>query len=513
MKRNIILCLLSAAILWACVEDKGSYDYREINEVAISGIDGSYTVMPGVQTLRIEPVVEMSDADASDASRFEYLWLAVVAYQTKDTIGRERVLSTTLDLAPRTYELVFKVIDRQTDVVWKTVSSLVVGNAYAKGIMLIGEDAAGNAEAQMISMASETVVMPDMLKDSGLPALRDPIAFIHTGNTADGYIKTWVLTGTGSYYIDRVTQKGTEANNFRSQVFSTYPKPETMFPVNIAPEIKDKAGNLGYNQERVVLCNNGYLYCASLFYMGDFYTNPMNRTADDPETFITARTPYLMYGLDDTKGTVWYDDLNERFMYLESSFAQYSVVLTDNPGDPFPWDQKATGRTLVYAENSHNIDGGSAGGNSFALMRDGTGKMFIYKFYVKSPVEKRNMYEITPIATAIDRATMFAFSSTRTVMFYVADGKLYAYDYNPGNEKCYELTGYTGGRITMLKADTQIDPAANPLYIATWDTATGGTLQKFNVGTDPNTVAVTPDPEWKWSGLTRIKNMSWRATK
>lgn len=515
MKRNIILLFISVVALFAAcsVPDKGNYDYHEINEVTISGINPSYTVMPDIQTLTIDPAIKMTDAEVND-SRFDYLWLANVAYGATDTLGRERVLSTTVSLAPRTYQLVLKVFDNKTGVVWRNISSLVVGNMYEKGIMLAGEGSGGVAQMQMISMATDTIVTPDILAESGLPQLRGPVAFFHTGPAnATNVIKVWVLTESGSYYIDRTSMKGTEANNFRSTVFATDPLPDDMYPVVMGPQIKNKSGATGMNQttvvERAVICNNGYVFNSTVSSNGDFYTSPGNRTNDNWNELLKAK-PYMMYGVNTWNGFLWYDETYERFMRI-NKFNKISFTLTDLPDDMFPWNQAGTGRTLVYAENTFNVDGGSEGGNSFALMKDGSGNYFIYKFYVGEETEKRDMYEVKSVATGFAQATMYAFSSRRTVMFYVSGGKLYAYDYNKGNEKCYELNNYGTGEITMIKADTQIDPSLNPLYIATYSSSTGGTLQKFTVGTNPDYVDITPSAKEKWSGLTRIKNMSWRA--
>ena len=65
----------------------------------------------------------------------------------------------------------------------------------------------------------------------------------------------------------------------------------------------------------------------------------------------------------------------------------------------------------------------------------------------------------------------------------------------------------------MVKFDTQIDPDANALYVATYDNINKGTLVRYSVNRDPNRVTITADKKNTWSGLTKIKNMSWRAVK
>jgi hypothetical protein len=417
-------------------------------------------------------------------------------------------------LNPATYQLCLKIWDKQTDVTWKYISSLTIGNIYARGILLAGEDDSGNAEMQMISMVSDTVISPNMLENAGLPPLQGPLNVLHTGHTGtDNRIKLWLLTRSGSYFFDRTTHQATTANNLKSLVFSTDVIPDDLTPVDIAPRIKDKAGNNGgTNYYRAVVCSNGYLFNSSLSIVGgDYYSNPVNRTAAAPTTLLKAK-PYLMYALNTWNGFVWYDEDNERFMRV-GSFDARSTILEDLGDNTFPWDQQGTGRTLVYAENTFNTDGGSTNGNTFALMKNAANDYFIYKFYVATNVEKRAQYSVLPIATDFHRAKFYAFSSTRTLLFYVVDRDLYVYDYNPGNEKCVKLPYPTGDEITMLKFDTQIDPPPNPHYIAPYNSATRGTLQRYRVGTNPDQIEIFPEPGSRWEGLTKIANMSWRAAR
>ena len=83
----------------------------------------------------------------------------------KDTISTDRVLSYPVTLAPGTYNLYLKIRDRVTEVQWKKQFTVTVGTPYSRGILLMGEDANGNADAQMISMAGiDTLILKDILK-------------------------------------------------------------------------------------------------------------------------------------------------------------------------------------------------------------------------------------------------------------------------------------------------------------------------------------------------------------
>ncbi|MDD3990307.1 MAG: PKD-like family lipoprotein [Bacteroidales bacterium] len=509
----IAVCLL----FQGCAKDLGNYNYTDINEVEFSNIEESYSVMINSTPLNINPVLTMSEGVDPDSERFEYQWVTVSVTGERDTIATTRVLNSVVTLTPGNYTLYLKVIDKETEVQWTTYSYLSVGTIYTRGIMLMGEDDAGNADAQMISMVIDTVLVENILKNSGLPTLREPVGFIHTGIASSSYydkcVKIWVMTKTGSYWLDRESMKGTTENHFSKIVYTTEPTAD-LSVVDVAPQVYNIRGNVSSGYYRAVVTSNGLLFNSGFGVNGgDFYIDPSNRLSTDYNTILHA-FPFLFYPLKSFYGVVWYDTDNDRFLRVTTT-GTTSNLLTDSPADIFPWNQGTTGRKLVYGENTYNKDGGHNSGNSFALMKDNQSKWFIYKMYAYgSSPKKVGFYQIDlSVATGFADATMYGFSSTRTLLFYVSGNKLYAYDYDPGNERLYQFNLFGSDEISMIKFDTQIDPDANALYVATYNSASKGKLQRYLVNSDPNTVILTPDPVNSWSGLTKVKNMSWRGGK
>ena len=57
--KHIIYLLLGFGLFVSCFEDKGNYDYTDINEVTISGFaDNVYSVISFIDKLCIEPEVK-----------------------------------------------------------------------------------------------------------------------------------------------------------------------------------------------------------------------------------------------------------------------------------------------------------------------------------------------------------------------------------------------------------------------------------------------------------------------
>ncbi|WP_166664863.1 PKD-like family lipoprotein [Pedobacter metabolipauper] len=507
------LLLLSLAGLGSCSKDLGNYEYHDINEVTITGVNKTYTLRRGFDTLRINPTI-LGTMDESDPSRYQFRWILRNTTGFLDTIGEERNLVYPIVLEPIPHDLYYRVTDKKTGVEWRSNSVLTISTPFSRGLLLMGEDDQGYAEAEMLSMLSDTLHLKHLLSESGLPRLREPVSFLHTGGNLDSYLKLWALTKTGSYYLDRITMKATTNNNFSKSLFmSEQIDPETLHPIAVAPQIRTAAGAISATFYRVMLTKAGDLFaCFLLINGGDFYNNPINRVATAQQVRIPA-APYLLYSTGDMTTVMWYDTQNQRFLnYNGFGSATASTVLADVAGSAFPWNQAQSGRSLVYAENTRNTDGGSTNGNSFAIMKDAGNAHYVYKFYASGAAPaKRAAYTILPIATDFAKADHYAFSSNRSVIFYSVGGKLYAYDYNPGNERFYQFPEIGADEITMLKFDTQIDYLANSLYIGTYNSTTKGTLRRFTLGTNPNVVDLLPAAKSTWSGLVKIKDINWRA--
>ncbi len=168
-KFSIIAFTAFAGFLSACYKDKGNYDYKEINEITISGLASSYSVIYNKDVLHIEPNIKMSET-ITDPSRLSYYWILVKGTTRLDTLGTSPVLDYPVDITPDTYVLTLRIVDNETGVAWKAGTNLSIGTLYRTGLMLMGTGENGFAEVDMISMVNDTQVVHGILSSSGLPA-------------------------------------------------------------------------------------------------------------------------------------------------------------------------------------------------------------------------------------------------------------------------------------------------------------------------------------------------------
>ena len=528
MKRTIILLFLFGCLLAPqCSLDKGNYNYHEFNEITIQGVADRplvTVVNDGIDKLHIEPQLEMTENVDPDSDRFRYRWLTQymmnpgtpAGYYVIDTIAATRILDwvppVTFYTAGNT-TLIFRVTDLHTGLTTSSTCLFRMSVFHSRGWLLIGENAQGNVQCQMVNMLAgrDTLFFPNLLEHSGLPTLQGPINFFHSGGGA-GYIKLWVVTKSGSYWVDNVTLESSPTNTFGSLMFNA---PAQINLVDMSPPIRTLAGGSS-NFQRYVLCDDGNLYSASMSYTGDYYGFPVNVLENDRSNPISARGPLLCNMLGTGTGAaMWYDQANERFMFaLTPGVYLYSEAAPDsgeNPTLPFPWDQAGTGRTYLYGENtSDNVSAPNNFTNCFALMAKGRDSAFIYTFRVPDnpPPVKVAAYTIDPLPANFLDATSYTFAANQTTMFYIVSGKLYMLEYQ--TNVMTPIDFWNGDEVTMAKIDHVVAPRENHLYVATYNPATGGKITKYILS---GGTTLTKAPNSEWTGLVKIKNMTWRGVE
>ena len=117
MRRAILFFLTSVftCLAVACYDDKGSYDYRDVNEIGVDSLGKSHNVIFKKDTLKITPELKFTE-DSLSLDRYAYEWLVTSSTSSEETtrevIGTERNLKYFVELKPGTYTLNLKVRDK-----------------------------------------------------------------------------------------------------------------------------------------------------------------------------------------------------------------------------------------------------------------------------------------------------------------------------------------------------------------------------------------------------------------
>lgn len=501
--------ILSLLFIFGCTRDLGNYNYKDINEISIEEIPSQYAIYK-VDTLNIRPELHFS-MDDSKSNQYNYEWKVVGSGTSAidEVIGTTRELNYPVDIEPGAYTVYYKVLDTETDLIWKSSFILNVTTETTTGFLLVGENENKEVEVEMISMLnSDTLILKDLMHENGLPRIKGAVNIVHTG----GYfnptnIRLWVMGETGAYYVNSSTFIGDSQNTFQNMSFTTFPSNRERIPVEIAPHVASNSGGTASSSYRVVLTNTGDAFFCNLN-MGEVYGNPINRSsANSTETFQISK--YIFYPPGLWSRFILYDSDSDRFVISNGLTATFMNNLADGPSDIFPWNQSEVKRKLIHGENTRNTDGGSNNGNSFALMRDEGRDFHIYKFYVTTSPEKRGYYPIkSEYSSLLNQASLFAFSSSRSLLFYSVGNKLYAYDYNRNNERNVLVKEFEE-EITLLNCDIQTGNYYD-IYVGTYSEQKKGTLRKFILSQNPNTINMEETTDLGWTDLSKLKKMYWK---
>ena len=180
MRRSLIWLTIAGPMLTACFNDKGNYDYDEINEVTIGqkGFDGDtvYQLRSDVDELKITPDLSYLFGKESSGN-YSYEWVAVSTNKRvgeRTQLGTERNLNYKVKLKADNYNLFYKVTDEATGIVYSRQATLNVNNLYTQGWILTGEDNDGNMVVDMLSISRDTLHLTDILGNKGV-TLKQPI--------------------------------------------------------------------------------------------------------------------------------------------------------------------------------------------------------------------------------------------------------------------------------------------------------------------------------------------------
>lgn len=446
----VIITIAIAVMLCSCYADKGNYDYREINEVAIVGMpDTLVTKFKNADTLKVTPLLEDSFAENGD---YEYTWLAVlkndkVNGQFEFEIGKEKDLNYFIDLPLGMYAVYLNVLDKNTGVTWRNHFDLNVITATTTGWLVLCDEQ-GEARLDMISKAGkEEFMVWDLLGDYDIPNKLGPKKILCNVNNPYGTTtgeKIVLITETGACYLDPEYLTWEEAFDLKYEMGKV---PEPFLPTAVVP--------VSYNWEtQIVLLTTTEVYCKNVS-SGYVFELPRNNIQGEDKTFKVA--PFVITSGEDVlyqadPPVLLYDIDNNRFVQLSLDFTATSCRVPVVGNEVWSMD---TGKDFVFAAN-----GRQNSSSSFVLLRDENDKIWLYgigSLTYNSFVQLPNYYY--PIdAPNIERAKLFAVHPYYYFLFYVVDDIIYQFDMVSKETRKLEpvdengnLVSFAGEEITFLK--------------------------------------------------------------
>ncbi len=406
----------------SCVKDEGSYDYAEINDVVVSGIEEIYMVNM-LDTLRISPVLEGA-LGPIDESNYEFLWdifeglNSPQRFPEPDTLSTERDLDIVVTHIPDNYRVNLKVTDKTTKVRYRHQFDLQIFSEFQRGLLVLSE-VDGNAVVSMISVTGD-VYTHLYHTINGEHAGTNPLHIDMMGRAPLDYVAIICGDDRGGVFASSVSfAKIHEYSDY------FYNPPEV-----INPQYFNTTRSYGMVSDYQVFVNRSFLVNDGKLHFKDLnhrvntdegWVNVENLFYDAyPGDYVSAPQTFWM------ADQVQFDNEHQRFMYIPSITQPNLYPVTGDPENPH-FDPADVGMDLVWGRMVPSPRGQILVNS---LFRRDNGKLSFLRWRVTfrdwtpHPIQKIDF----PDDLVIHDANTFAGNLRQDYIYFGVGSKVYVFD-------------------------------------------------------------------------------------
>ena len=450
MRRILPLLLL---LITACSLYKGNYDYVDLNEPVVTGLE-DVTVLTFAQ-LTVSP--DIAGGEYPD-SEYTFEWKALDNNSSDEPVvlGTERVLDYEVILPPGSYTLYFTMTESATGLYWQYDVQLTVSSSTSEGWLVLCSDQ-GRARLDMISLVTgETVT--DVLRGNGMPQMNGPRRIQWLSDKTDAASPYYLLTDDGATRLGKDSFEWKPEYDFAYEVAVD----EKLIPYSIV------SGGFG----KMTVSGTKAYYCEIMGIDG-LYGSAVNKDfavapyvgANVLATQVYAAV-YLLYDVDNRRMMAYCPLLKTNDLGGQQPLADMDVMgqIAEGmaPGAGVlgsAFDRWPEGYDFVYMENTRYDPGNAKMGLTYVMLSDGSechlygvqlGDMLRYAdcTYV---LGKGYYGDLSQCRNILHEDALYAFSSLKNYMYYAVGGTVYRVDLSADEireEIQFELSGET---ITCVK--------------------------------------------------------------
>ena len=403
MKTYILLAIVGL-LLVSCFEDNGNYRYTTGEQITVSGVEKEYLRHFMNDRLVVRPEVTSTDPEA----RFEYLWTISSQGRLGDTLTQDKVLDTLVNWDPNlNYTLVLAVTNTNSGYTVYQEAELIVGTPYSRGWYVLKDDGR-QADIDLYSEQGKLNDILSFVNGQNLKGKAQKLSFIANHQVFDeeknkytAQKTLFALTDQDLLGID-ISKAG--INRTFENIFYEVPErpqPQMMFETMMSS----------------YLLNDGKVY--SIFNMSDNsgkFGMPANLNGG--YDYRLSKHAYCDYFND----LLVFDELSSSF-YTTTYYIGSLLGIKD--GQDTEMTCSHNNKRLLYMGNKELYMGTTA----YAVMEDKNRSDI--RMISRLDLSNRSSYisisndTILPTEKAF-KAERFALSQTEEVLYFVADGKLWA---------------------------------------------------------------------------------------
>lgn len=531
MRKFTKLALLTLGFfgMYSCFEDKGNYDYIELDEVTIEteleGIQSTYALTK-FDSLTIEPNVYFNgELVNGNESKYPltYEWTIYNSMTGGGTstavtaLGNEIKFNNAIPVGEGQWTLRLVVQNTQTLIKAYATFGLQVSESLSDGMLIFYEskDEPGTSDVGLIinamvkkNYASTEKCFVDLYKNAnGTHIEGEPIHIMHSASRsimgADGGYKEVMMTTTKDFV-------GVGYASFEKQL-----SVENLFWM--VPETVENAYFTGHpgRGESVIISNKPYHADYRIVgEEGTFFGVPYEGDYGKLAMWI----PVMQHTNYDV---ICYDQDNQCFLCAPygviklSAFTPDMTQVTDPDTHEFAFDINNVGLEMLYSDYGFNQ-------YEYSVMRDNqTDSMWLLvsnfaTTNISSPFIAVDKIDINN-SPKVGKMTSMTCGYNGQIMFYGAENSVYLLKYNTGKaaQEFYKFP--SNEKVTCVRSHKfyygSIEGAAmmnahKILHVATFDETTGeGKVYMFPV--DPTSGAITGD-HLVYSGFGKVKDIAWK---
>lgn len=530
-------CLVA---LSSCYEDKGNYDYRELEEVTIdtvgTGMQAEYAIMR-YDSLRIAPNIYYEGALVTDESLapLDYMWTiysattGVGTSQVIDTIGWHSVLDTVISRTGGAYYVQLTVTNRNDGIRQFFRTTVSVSEIFDGGWMVFYEraDRPGYSDLALI-------YNPWVKANSTTNRIYENLYSTNNGEeplpgSPVRCLDIAVSLTSGNNYIGLCTDKtlvGVSENGFeRALGFGDffYQQPATEAPVWYGQHGGGAVS--GFSSE--VLINDGSIYTNTYSFSateGRTTKFGMPKRSEEEEVgelaAWNAEVPHVM-----NYGVIVYDQTHQCFRYAAYNSSRLERFAAQ---DDTKWGADMlnnTGMTMLMSDwGKGTSTSSSLLPHDYSIMADGnTRYLVVTNFSTTAPTDNNicvGKYKLTGPCGGIANATTMAASHVGSFIYYGSGNKVYRYAYDArGAAKAIWTASDPNEQVTCVRLMKYyhatiygyglVPSADNLVHIATWNEQTQqGHVYQYKI--DPAGGDIKSKTCYDYPIPGKVKDMAWK---
>ncbi len=501
---NKILLIAGIVLLvHACYEDKGSYDYIDLNEVYVdtTGVSLSYSISQ-YDTLSITPNIKFALFE-DDTSNLEYKWVIYKDVWSKDeseieVLSTNRNLKVQIQQSPNSdaYAVVLYITNTTDQTVSQVKYTVNILPSIVSGMVILHTNSNGESDLDYIATTNAVPTLDTLkwlhniyssvneTKISGIPNF---VSASRVNNTVINYI--YVGTNEEFLLIDATDFALLHENQemFKSQ------------PGTILPQF----ANHGQRCNNVtILINNGQIHNinnqASQYW--DYQFSQALKPASSFANEIDL-APFV-YFADECAASVghaaiMYDNIGKRFVRIPFSFwEEEEIIALPEQNSSNKFDVNKIGKDILFLGKGFN-------GHAFAVFKDGDNRE-LYRanfnkhatFYDEdlNEIENEeihklsvNKYDLSEQDEIYD-AKFYDCGPLGNFFLYASEKNIYSYSYASSTKVATKINDPFSSNevITAMKIYNTdwfypLDGVNGTLlYVATWD-GIEGRLYEFKI--------------------------------